>query len=187
MATIKINECIYKVDIEFEPKGTVKVISSSKGEKGDPGEDGISPTVETSKTGKVTTITITDAEGTHTATIRDGEDGTGAGDMLKSTYDTDNDGVVDNAELANGHTVLSDVPANAVFTDTTYTAGANVQISEQNVISATNTTYTAGSNITISANNEISATDTQYTAGTGISITNGVISCTFADGDSEEY
>ena len=44
----------------------------------------------------------------------------GGGDMLKSVYDTDNDGIVDNAEKVNNHTVLSDVPANAVFTDTTY-------------------------------------------------------------------
>ena len=42
------------------------------------GEDGFSPTVEVSKSGKVTTITITDANGTKTATIKDGEDGAGA-------------------------------------------------------------------------------------------------------------
>lgn len=34
---------------------------------------GVSPTVSTSKTGKVTTIEITDAQGTHTATVNDGE------------------------------------------------------------------------------------------------------------------
>lgn len=73
-----------------------------------------------------------------------GGSGTGAF-MTKAVYDTDNDGIVDNAEKVNGKTVLSDVPANAVFTDTTYTAG------------------------------------------TGISITNGVISCTFADGDGVQY
>ena len=44
-----------------------------------------------------------------------------AGDMLKSIYDTDNDGIVDAAEMVNGHTVLSNVPANAKFTDTVYT------------------------------------------------------------------
>ena len=37
------------------------------------GDDGVSPTVSTSKTGKVTTIEITDAQGTHTATVNDGE------------------------------------------------------------------------------------------------------------------
>ena len=62
-------------------------------------------------------------------------------------------------------------------TDTTYTAGTNVDITG-GVISATDTTYTAGANITIDANNEISATDTTYTAGTNVQINNGVISAT---------
>lgn len=87
--------------------------------------------------------------------------------------------------------------------DTTYTAGTNVSISSQNVISATDTTYTAGtglgltgtefsvdtttiqpkltagSNISIDANNEISATDTTYTAGANVNISaENVISAT---------
>lgn len=53
--------------------------------------------------------------------------GTG-GTMKKSVYDTNNSGVVDNAEKVNGKTVQSDVPANAVFTDTTLTAGTNITI-----------------------------------------------------------
>lgn len=132
------------------PEQTLNLVLP-KGDKGDTGNtgatgnDGFSPTVTTSKTGKVTTIVITDANGEHTATINDGADGQGSGDMLTSVYDTNHSGVVDNAEKVNNHTVATDVPANAVFTDTTYTAG------------------------------------------TGISITNGVISCTFADGDAEEY
>lgn len=40
------------------------------------GADGASPTVATSKTGKVTTITVTDKDGEHTATINDGADAT---------------------------------------------------------------------------------------------------------------
>lgn len=48
--------------------------------------------------------------------------GTGNGDMLKSVYDTDGDGVVDNAEKVNGKTVEANVPADAKFTDTTYDA-----------------------------------------------------------------
>ena len=47
-----------------------------KGDKGDPGEDGVSPIVTTSKSGKTTTLTIVDAEGTKTATILDGDDAT---------------------------------------------------------------------------------------------------------------
>ena len=39
------------------------------------GEDGVSPTVEVSKTGSVTTIAITDVNGTKTATINDGAKG----------------------------------------------------------------------------------------------------------------
>ena len=43
--------------------------------KGDPGADGVSPTVAVSKSGKVTTVSITDKNGTKTATINDGSDG----------------------------------------------------------------------------------------------------------------
>lgn len=46
---------------------------------GEDGQDGVSPTVNVSKVGKVTTITITDANGTKTATIKDGEDGSSSG------------------------------------------------------------------------------------------------------------
>ena len=52
-----------------------------KGDKGDTGAtgatgaDGISPTVSTSKADGVTTVTITDRDGTHTATINDGAKG----------------------------------------------------------------------------------------------------------------
>lgn len=44
----------------------------------------------------------------------------GTGDMLKNVYDTNNNGIVDNAEKVNGLTVQTAVPANAKFTDTTY-------------------------------------------------------------------
>ena len=40
--------------------------------------------------------------------------------MHRSVYDTDNDGIVDNAEKVNNHTVECDVPEDAVFTDTVY-------------------------------------------------------------------
>lgn len=116
------------------PKGE-QGIQGPKGEKGEKGDNGISPTISTSKKGKVTTITITDSTGTKIATINDGADGIGAGDMLASVYDTNKDGIVDNSEKVNGHTVNSDVPANAKFTDTHY--------SSKNVVgSATSTTNT---------------------------------------------
>lgn len=55
----------------------------------------------------------------------------GSGDMLKSVYDTNNDGVVDlasqadNADTVNNLTVETAVPENAVFTDTTYDLVSN--------------------------------------------------------------
>lgn len=101
------------------------------GPPGADGTDGVSPTVSVSKTGKITTITIVDAEGTHTATINDGADGSGAGDMLKATYDTDNDGIVDDAEKLGGqlpsyYAKAADVPSVPAWalssTKPTYTA-----------------------------------------------------------------
>ena len=46
-----------------------------KGDTGSPGADGISQTVSVSKSGKITTIEITDKDGTKTTTLKDGEDG----------------------------------------------------------------------------------------------------------------
>lgn len=45
------------------------------GKDGTAGKDGVSPSVTVSKSGKVTTIKITDAAGTKTATVNDGADG----------------------------------------------------------------------------------------------------------------
>lgn len=50
------------------------------------------------------------------------------GFMKKSVYDTNDSGVVDNAAKVNGKTVESNVPANAKFTDTTYSAGTGISI-----------------------------------------------------------
>lgn len=98
--------------------GTSDTTPPIRGQKGEKGDNGISPSITTSKSGKVTTITIKDATGTKVATINDGVDS--QGDMLKSTYDKNSNGIVDNSEKVNGHTVESNVPANAKFTDTIY-------------------------------------------------------------------
>lgn len=99
--------------------GTSDTTPPIRGQKGEKGDNGISPSITTSKSGKVTTITIKDATGTKVATINDGVDS--QGDMLKSTYDKNSNGIVDNSEKVNGHTVETNVPANAKFTDTIYT------------------------------------------------------------------
>ena len=95
--------------------GTIQGPAGQDGVDGTDGVDGVSPTVEISKTGKVTTITITDATGPHIATINDGVDGTGAGDMRMATYDTDGNGVVDDSEKLGGvaaseYALKTDIP-----------------------------------------------------------------------------
>ena len=98
-----------------------------QGETGVDGVDGrgivsIDKTSGTSMPGTSDTYTISYTDDTtSTFSVYNGADGEGSGDMLKFVYDTNNDGIVDNAELVNGHTVLSDVPADAVFTDTVVT------------------------------------------------------------------
>jgi len=119
----------------------IQGIQGPKGEKGEKGDNGISPIISTSKKGKVTTITITDSTGTKIATINDGADGIGAGDMLASVYDTNNDGIVDNSEKVNGHTVNSDVPSNAKFTDTIY---SKATIEKDGLMSSTDKTKLDG-------------------------------------------
>ena len=54
--------------------------TGSNGKDGSNGADGVSPTVAVSKSGKVTTISITDKNGIKTATINDGADGSAGKD-----------------------------------------------------------------------------------------------------------
>lgn len=69
---------------------------SVKGDTGSPGADGVSPTVAVSKSGKVTTVTITDKNGAKTATINDGADGSNGKDgtsvTVKSVSESTADG-----------------------------------------------------------------------------------------------
>ena len=68
--------------------GTTTDFEITNGADGAPGENGVSPTITTSKSGKVTTVTVTDATGEHSFEILDGKDGTGSGgDMKTSVYD----------------------------------------------------------------------------------------------------
>ena len=79
------------------------------GQAGKDGNDGFSPTVTVSKVGKITTIAITDKNGTKTATIKDGEDGAsgsggggtgedgedgiGIASIVQTTKSTEDDGI----------------------------------------------------------------------------------------------
>lgn len=61
--------------------------SGKDGTNGTNGKDGVSPVVTLTKTDGVTTITITDATGTHSQTVKDGADGTSIkGDDGKTAY-----------------------------------------------------------------------------------------------------
>ena len=71
-----------------------------------------------------------------------GADGLGSGDMLKTTYDTTNNGIVDNAEKVGGLTVLTAVPTSALFTDTIYTH-PSTHSADMIVDGATNHAFTA--------------------------------------------
>lgn len=116
------------------------------------GSDGFSPSAKIEKVGDTATITITDKDGTTTATIKDGQGGTGGGEennidsisvngvnvvpdenknvdiTVPEAYDdTDirtelaNKSDTDHTHTTvNGHTVESDVPVDAKFTDTVY-------------------------------------------------------------------
>jgi hypothetical protein len=83
------------------------------------------PTVVNSLTSTSTTSALSAAQGKvlndKINAINTNLEDLGAGDMLKSVYDTNGNGIVDNAEKVNGFTVGVDVPANAKFTDTIYT------------------------------------------------------------------
>ena len=80
-------------------------------------------------------------------------------DIEDNTISVDTNTIQSKLTAGDNITISDDTIA---ATDTTYTAGTNVSISDTNVISATDTTYTAGTNVSISDANVISATDTTY-------------------------
>lgn len=81
----------------------------SFGKDGIDGKDGISPTVAVSKSGKVTSISITDKNGTKTETINDGTDGTngkdGASVTVKSVSESTADGGSNVVTFSDGKTL----------------------------------------------------------------------------------
>lgn len=74
-----------------------------------------------------------------------------------SKFDADGDGVVDNAAKVNGHTVGSDVPADAVFTDTAY------DDSEMKAAVKANTDALGGHTVKTDVPEGAAFTDTTYT------------------------
>ena len=79
---------IYYTDATYaymDKSQSIRGSSGSAGANGEDGVDGVSPTVAVSKSGKVTTISITDKNGTKTATINDGADGADGEDLSAYT------------------------------------------------------------------------------------------------------
>ncbi len=114
---------------------TEEQLAKLKGDKGDIGNgiESIELTSGNHTSGTMDTYTITYTDGTtKEIQVYNGKDGEGAGNMTKSVYDLDDDGVVDkakhsetadnatNAETVSGHTVETNVPIDAKFTDTIY-------------------------------------------------------------------
>lgn len=162
---------------------------------GPQGEDGVSPTLSSSKSGKVTTIYYTDADhptSTVLATLQDGADGSGVGDMLKSTYDQDGDGIVDDAEKLGGELpsyyqpaitangVLQGNGSGTITAKTVDTApssnGTNLITSGAvyNAVKRTDAIDAANTSYSTKMARAIYATTTDLTAGSS-SLTSGVI------------
>ena len=113
-------ESAYELAVDEGYTGTLEEwLASLKGEKGDKGDKG--DTGEGLPAGGATGQVLVKKSGTDYDT--EWNTPAGGGDMLKSIYDSDDDGKVDAAEDADtvsGHSVGCDVPSNAVFTDTVY-------------------------------------------------------------------
>ena len=102
-------------DVSRKIAGTWTVVGSLQGR-------GLSTILRTTGTGAagttdIYTITYSDTS-TSTFNVYNGADG--SGNMSTATYDTTGNGIVDNSEKVNGLTVLTEVPAGALFTDTVY-------------------------------------------------------------------
>ena len=99
--------------------------------------------------------------------------------MTTSTYDSNGNGIVDNAEKVNNHTVHSDVPAQAVFTDTVYD---DTEIKADmgdldNLQTSDKTSLVAAVNV---AHNE-AVQAAQTATGLGLSVVDGMLQVTYEE------
>lgn len=100
---------------------TAKVLNGKDGKDGANGQDGTDGITPNIQIGTVTTLEPNEqANATITGTqenpilnlwLPKGKDGSGTGDMMKSVYDTNANGIVDNSEKVNHHTVERNVLA----------------------------------------------------------------------------
>lgn len=136
------------------------------GKDGSNGEDGVSPTVAVSKSGKVTTVSITDKNGTKTATINDGADGgngsngkDGTSVTVKSVSESTEDGGSNVVTFSDGKTVTikNGSKGSAGTNGTNGTNGVGVSSVKQ----TTTSTADGGSNVvTVTLSNGTTSTFT---------------------------
>ena len=120
-----------------KPSRGIQGETGATGASGSDGVDGVSPTVTTSKSGSVTTVTITDKNGDHTVTINDGTNGSDGQDGFSPIANVSQSGDVTTISITdkNGTTTanidLSDVGGGSVvgtindLMDDTYTTRIN--------------------------------------------------------------
>ena len=142
-------------------------IPTVKGDKGDPfkysdftpeqldslkGSDGFSPSAKIEKVGDTATITITDKDGTTTATIKDGQGGTG-GDTYTGTSAVNLGGIKNNQVF--DKTPLPDVIDMLLhpYEKPTMTLGINPVKTIYNTVSETLSSITINANVTKKSEN----------------------------------
>lgn len=102
-----------------------EAIESAKEDGSFNGEDGFSPVVSASKSGTVTTITITDKNGTKTATIKDGADGKDGSNGQDGTSVTITSVSGSSVDGANNYVTFSDGTTLTVKNGSKGSAGAD--------------------------------------------------------------
>lgn len=113
MAKITIVDGNDEIELSTAPKENIKAFMV----KGERGTDGISPTVNATKVGKVTTLEITDKNGTRTTSINDGFDPTVTATKVQDTTTvsiTDINGTR-TTEIYDGRDLTGGVPADGVI------------------------------------------------------------------------
>ena len=152
------NEIIGVLSAEDTIVGTTSITEYLKGDKGDKGdrgpqgEEGFSPIVDLSKEGHVTTLSITDEEGTQTVQILDGEASGGGGTWGSITGTLSNQTDLQNA---------LDAKANSSDLATVATSGSYNDLSDKPFIPAETSELINDANFAVDAN--YVHTDNNYT------------------------
>lgn len=191
-----------KADMAAVDPVTVTLPAGPKGDAGEPGKDGspgtpgvdgVSPTVSVSKSGKVTTISITDKSGTKTATVNDGATGAAGKTPVKGVdYWTpaDQESIVQDVIRALGTPVFGrvadngDIVLTGELVDGTYTIKYEDADGEQTVIGTLNHTVVPEPTYTNVLPLAIAADGTPYNGGKGWKLNTRLNSSGAESGDS---